>query len=703
MKCRILHETSLRIRVHMLIPEITGHQADAMEEYIKQFGFIQRVRVDERTGNVIMEFLPGERSNVIRMLSAVKTEDVFAKAPKPDAGAKTAREIQRQYEDKLFYHIAGKVFNWLFLPAGIRRVISVIKALPYAAEGMKELLRGRLTVPVLDATSIWSSVLQGDFNTADNVIFLLKLGDIIEEWTHKKSVDNLARSMSVTMDKVWVKDETDREVLLPIGEVKEGDRVVVRAGNAIPLDGVVIEGEGEVQQASMTGEPLPVHRCDGGYVYAGTVLEQGELLIEVKHTAGSGRYDRIVAMIEQSESLRSDTEIKARILADRLVPYSLGAALLTYLLTRNMTRATSILMVDFCCALKLSMPIATLSAMRQASETGAIVKGGKYLEYLAKADTIVFDKTGTLTESIPKYKGMLIFGEEEENELLRLAACLEEHFPHSVANAIVEEAEQRGLVHEEKHSKVEYVVAHGIVSKIDDKRVLIGSRHFVLEDEKCELPEDFEKRTEIADASNSRLYMALDGKVVAVIFIEDPIKEGAAQTVDALRKAGFAKIVMMTGDSEKTAAYVADRIGLDDYCSEVLPEDKAEQIRKLKEEGHTVIMVGDGMNDACALSEADTGIAIVEGAAIAREIADICIHSSDLDKLIELRRIANALTERMKKNYRVIVGFNSSLILLGLLGILSPTSTALLHNVSTIAIGLKCLTNLSVEQQEREL
>ncbi|MBQ6035006.1 MAG: heavy metal translocating P-type ATPase, partial [Ruminococcus sp.] len=578
------------------------------------------------------------------------------------------------------------------LPMQLRRIMAVIKAAKYIFRGLKCLLKGKLEVSVLDATAIGVSLLRGDFKTAGSVMILLNVGDILDEWTHRKSIDDLARTMSLGVEQVWTKTSDGQEVLMPVNEVGKGDMVVVRTGSMIPLDGKVISGDAMVNQASMTGESVPVHKSEGAYVYAGTVVEDGECTIAVENTAGGGRYDRIVKMIEESEKLKSAAEDKASHLADKLVPWSLGGTLLTWLLTRNAAKALSILMVDFSCALKLAMPISVLSAMRDCSRAGITVKGGRFMEAIAEADTIVFDKTGTLTHSSPRVAQVIIFGDRDEDEMLRMAACLEEHYPHSIANAVVAEAEKRGLIHEEFHSKVEYVVAHGISSMVEGERVLIGSHHFIIEDEQCTPPD--ERVFRHLPKEYSHLYLAIGGEVAAVICIEDPLREEAADVIEKLHEYGISRVVMMTGDNERTAKAVAEKVGVDEYHAEVLPEEKAAFIRAEHEAGRKVVMIGDGVNDSPALSEADAGVAISTGAAIAREIADITISAADLYALVELKRLSNALMSRIGWNYRTIIGFNGGLIGLGVLGVLPPATSALLHNASTLAIGLRSMTEL---------
>ena len=588
----------------------------------------------------------------------------------------------------------------LFLPVPVTTALAIYRSVKYIREGLKALWHGKLSVAVLDATAVTVSMLRGDFNTAGSVMFMLRLGEILEEWTHKKSVADLAGAMSLHIDQVWLQ-VNDTEVLTPITDIQAGDRVVVRTGNVIPLDGKVVAGEAMVNQSSMTGESMPVPKRPGSYVYAGTVAEEGECVICVEKASGGGRYDRIVQMIEESEKLKSTAEDKAARLADRLVPYTLGGTVLTYLLTRNITKTLAVLMVDFSCALKLAIPIAVLSAMRESSGHHISVKGGRFMESVSKADTIVFDKTGTLTYATPKVAQIVTFGGHKEEDMLRLAACLEEHYPHSMANAVVEEAKVRGLSHEEYHSQVQYVVAHGISSMVEGRTVLIGSAHFVFEDELCRVPEGEEEKFADLPEAYSHLYLCIAGVLAAVICIYDPLRREAADAVKALHACGFTNVVMMTGDNRKTAEAVARQVGVDAVYSEVLPEDKAAFIRGEKEKGHTVIMVGDGVNDSPALSEADAGIAISTGAAIAREIADITIASEDLFELVTLRRLAEELMGRIHRSYRFIVGFNFSLIVLGVAGVLPPTTSALLHNMSTLGISLKCMTDLLPEEGEK--
>ena len=688
MKCKIMHESKGRMRVRFCINRMTLKQADTAEYALSAVVGVTRVQAFDRTCDIVIAYTC-PREKIIGELSAFSFDDEKNTALVPEH---TGRELNKQYEEKLAALVIRRAVNKFILPMPIRRIISVIKAAKYIFRGLKCLLKGRLEVSVLDATAIGVSLLRGDFKTAGSVMFLLNVGDILDEWTHRKSIDDLARTMSLGVEQVWTKTSDGQEVLMPVNEVRRGDMVVVRTGSMIPLDGKVVSGDAMVNQASMTGESVPVHKSEGAYVYAGTVVEDGECTIAVENTAGGGRYDRIVKMIEESEKMKSAAEDKASHLADKLVPWSLGGTLLTWLLTRNATKALSILMVDFSCALKLAMPISVLSAMRDCSRAGITVKGGRFMEAIAEADTIVFDKTGTLTHSSPRVAQVITFGDRDEDEMLRLAACLEEHYPHSIANAVVAEAEKRGLIHEEFHSKVEYVVAHGISSMVEGERVLIGSHHFIIEDEQCTPPD--ERVFRHLPKEYSHLYLAIGGEVAAVICIEDPLREEAADVVKKLHEYGISRVVMMTGDNERTAKAVAEKVGVDEYHAEVLPEDKAAFIRAEHEAGRRVVMIGDGVNDSPALSEADAGIAISTGAAIAREIADITISADDLYALVELKRLSNALMSRIGWNYRTIIGFNGGLIALGVLGVLPPATSALLHNASTLAIGLRSMTEL---------
>ena len=694
MKCKILHTSAGRIRVHLCVNGMTLRQADVLEYYIRNIDGITDVKVYDRTADTVI-FYCGSNKRIIEALAAFSFESAENEGLVPDH---TSRVLNREFEDKLVMKVLLRFASKSFLPAPIRAGMAIIRSVRYISEGLKSLLNGKLSVSVLDATAVTVSLVRGDFSTASSVMFMLGLGELLEDWTHKKSVSDLAGAMSLNVDKVWLKN--GEETLVSVSDVKEGDRIIVRTGNMIPLDGKVVEGEAAVNQASMTGEALPVRKVCGSYAYAGTVVEEGECVIEVEKVSGGGRYDRIVKMIEESEKLKSTAEDKASRLADRLVPYTLGGTVLTYLLTRNVTKTLAVLMVDFSCALKLSMPIAVLSAMRECNQYNISVKGGKFLEAAAKADTIVFDKTGTLTYAQPKVAKIVTFGNRAENDMLRLAACLEEHYPHSLANAVVEEAKARGLNHEEYHSKVEYVVAHGISSTVENRKVVIGSYHFVFEDENCRIPDgDEQKFADISD-EYSHLYLAVSGVLTAVICISDPLRKEAKDAIKALHALGVKNVVMMTGDNEKTAAAVAREVGVDEYHAEVLPEDKAKFIREEKTAGRTVIMIGDGVNDTPALSEADVGIAINTGAAIAKEIADITISSEDLFEIVKLRELASALTKRIDRNYRFIVGFNFMLIVLGVAGFIQPTTSAMLHNMSTLGISLKSMTNLLPESRE---
>lgn len=673
---------------------MTLRQADVLEYYIRNIDGITDVKVYDRTADTVI-FFRGSNKRIIEALAAFSFESAENEGLVPDH---TSRVLNREFEDKLVMKVLLRFASKSFLPAPIRAGMAIIRSVRYISEGLKSLLNGKLSVSVLDATAVTVSLVRGDFSTASSVMFMLGLGELLEDWTHKKSVSDLAGAMSLNVDKVWLKN--GEETLVSVSDVKEGDRIIVRTGNMIPLDGKVVEGEAAVNQASMTGEALPVRKVCGSYAYAGTVVEEGECVIEVEKVSGGGRYDRIVKMIEESEKLKSTAEDKASRLADRLVPYTLGGTVLTYLLTRNVTKTLAVLMVDFSCALKLSMPIAVLSAMRECNQYNISVKGGKFLEAAAKADTIVFDKTGTLTYAQPKVAKIVTFGNRAENDMLRLAACLEEHYPHSLANAVVEEAKARGLNHEEYHSKVEYVVAHGISSTVENRKVVIGSYHFVFEDENCRIPDgDEQKFADISD-EYSHLYLAVSCVLTAVICISDPLRKEAKDAIKALHALGVKNVVMMTGDNEKTAAAVAREVGVDEYHAEVLPEDKAKFIREEKTAGRTVIMIGDGVNDTPALSEADVGIAINTGAAIAKEIADITISSEDLFEIVKLRELASALTKRIDRNYRFIVGFNFMLIVLGVAGFIQPTTSAMLHNMSTLGISLKSMTNLLPESRE---
>ena len=694
MKCKILHEAAGRMRLHVEQHRMTADQADVLEAYLRSLDGISEALVYERTADVIIGYTM-DRAALIRCLSQFSYD--MRETEMLDV-EHSSRAISRRYEEEIVDTVLRHYFKRMFLPMPIRHAITIVKSVKYIWLGLKCLARGRIEVPVLDATAIAMSILTGDFATAGSVMFLLRIGEILEEWTHKKSVDNLARTMSLNIEKVWTVTDDGQEILADIRSINQGDRIIVRMGNVIPLDGKVISGEAAVNQASMTGESVPVIKRTGAYVYGGTVVEEGECLIEVDCEAGAGRYDRIVNMIEDSERLKSEREGRAIHIADRLVPYTLGASGLLYMLTKNVTRAMAVLMVDFSCALKLAMPLAVLSAMRECSEHKITVKGGKFLEQIAKADTIVFDKTGTLTYSEPRVACVRSFCGKSEDEILRIAACLEEHFPHSMANAVVNAARDRNLQHEEMHTSVEYVVAHGIASSIQDERVVIGSYHFVFEDEATRIDESQQAAFDELPEEYSQLYLAIGGKLAGVICIEDPLREDAAETMKRLHDCGFKNLIMMTGDSSRTAAVIAKEVGVDSYYAEVLPEDKAEFIKEEHSLGRTVIMIGDGINDSPALSEADCGIAISSGAAIAREVADVTIQADSLGELVALKRLADKLEDRIDGNYRVIVSFNGMLILLGALGIMPPTTSALLHNVSTIAIGLNSMTRLDKKE-----
>ena len=677
------------MRVHVCNVRMTLHRADVLEAYLNHHDAIEKATVYERTGDVVL-YYRGRRADAVQALSRYKFDQ-----PELDALVTTAdsRKLNQEYQEKMCDLVAGHFFRKLFLPAPIRAAYTVWRSIAFVWKGIRCLLRRRLEVEVLDALSIGVSVLRGDFGTAGSVMFLLNLGSLLEEWTRKKSLDDLARSMVLNVDKVWVRSQ-GTEVLLPLTKVQPGDEIVVRSGNMVPLDGTVIEGEAMVNQAALTGESMPVRKAKGATVYAGTVVEEGECVFLAKAAGGANRYDKIVAMIEESEKLKSSTENRALELADKLVPWCLAGTVVTYALTRNVTRAISILMVDFSCALKLSMPLAVLSAMRECGTAHITVKGGKYLEALAKADTIVFDKTGTLTRATPQVVDIIPFSNSEKDDVLRLAACLEEHFPHSMANAVVRAAREQGLAHEEMHSEVEYIVAHGIASRVGGERVVIGSHHFVFEDEHCIVPADEQEKFDQMPAEYSHLYMAASGQLVGVICIADPLRPEAASVLRQLHKLGIRNTVMMTGDSYRTAEAIARQVGVDQFFAEVLPEDKANFVQKAKAEGHTVVMIGDGINDSPALSAADIGIAINSGAAIAREIADVTIKADSLEELVTLKTIANALQHRVSSNYRFVLSFNSTLIALGALGILQPAASAMLHNLSTIGISLRSMTNL---------
>ena len=669
---------------------MTIEEADKADAYLKSISGIDDVTVYERTGDLII-YYSFDRSELIEILAHFSFENDEVKNIEIVG---TARLVQREYEEKLIMTITLRYFRKIFYPLPVRIALAYIKSIKYILKALKSLAKGQLNVSVLDAVAITVSLIRGDFETASSVMFLLKIGEILEEWTHKKSVSDLANTMSLGIEKVWLKNKNHEEVLVSANKVNVGDKIVLRTSNMIPLDGEVIDGGVTVNQSAITGESVAVNKTVGSRVYAGTVVESGECIIKVTQINGQGKYDRIVKMIEDSEKLKSSLESKASNLADRLVPFSLFGTIFTYAITRNVTKALSILMVDYSCALKLTMPVAVLSAINECSNYNATVKGGKYLEALSKANVIVFDKTGTLTNAQPKVADIITFGNNDKAEMLRLAACLEEHFPHSVANAVVNEAKARGLDHAEQHSKVEYIVAHGISSLVGDEKVVIGSYHFVFEDENCTVPQDEQDKFNTIPNEYSHLYMAINRTLVAVICIEDPIKDNVKQTLDDLRTNGIDKIVMMTGDSERTAKAVAEKLGIDEYHAEVMPEDKAMFIEKMQTDGNSVIMVGDGINDSPALSKADVGIAISSGAAIAREIADIIVSSDDLNSLVTLKEISNLLMARIRSNYRSIMSFNTALIVLGVVGVIPPTTSAFLHNASTLAFTLKSMTKL---------
>ena len=691
MKFTIKHESRGRMRVHMEQYRMTYEQADTLLYVIHNHRNVTFVKVYDRTADAVIEYV-GDREQIIELLRHFHYES----ANVPQTVIKTSgRELNNSYQEKLIGSVVWHYSKKLLLPWPIRTALTIGRSIKYIGIGLKCLLQRKIEVPVLDATAITVSLVTRDFSTASSIMFLLGIGELLEEWTHKKSVDDLARSMSLNVSKVWLRTPENQEILVESSKIEKGDKVVVHMGNVIPFDGEVLDGDAMVNQASLTGESVPVQRTVGNTVFAGTVVEEGEITIRVKEVEGNNRFDQIVTMIEESEKLKSELEGKAEHYADKLVPWTLGATGLTYLLTRNVTKAMSILMVDFCCALKLAMPISVLSAIREASLYNVTVKGGKFLEAVAEADTIVFDKTGTLTKAHPTVVDVVNFNDEySSDDMLRVAACLEEHFPHSMAKAVVDAASKRELSHEEMHTKVEYIVAHGIATSINGKRTVIGSYHFVFEDEKCVVPAGKEPLFESLPLYYSHLYLAIEGKLSAVICIEDPLRDEAAAVVTSLKKAGISKVVMMTGDSERTASVIAKKVGVDEYYAEVLPEDKAAFVEKEKAKGRKVIMIGDGINDSPALSAANVGIAISDGAEIAREIADITVGSDDLYQIVTLKYIGNALMKRIKSNYRKIVGFNSGLIALGVAGVLPPTTTALLHNGSTILISVNSMKNL---------
>lgn len=689
MKFVIRHEIRGRVRVHFYQKEMSIRQADLLHYYLCTLPGVKAVRVYERTADAAVVY-EGSRGEILEGIQGFSYDNERIRELVPK---NSGRALNREYKERLVQKVMARAFTKSFLPPPVRAVYTAVRSIRYLLKGIRCLLRGKLEVEALDATAIAVSVLRRDFDTAGSVMFLLGIGELLEEWTHKKSVSDLARSMSLNISRVWQKVD-GTEVLVPVSKIREGDLVTVHMGNVIPLDGVVTSGDAMVNQASMTGESAPVRKGEGSYVYAGTAVEEGEITLRVRKAAGDTRFERIVTMIEESEQLKSTAEDRAATLADALVPWSLGGTVLTWLLTRNVTKALSILMVDFSCALKLAMPLSVLSAMREAGSYHITVKGGKYMEAVAAARTIVFDKTGTLTKARPQVADVVVFNGMKKDELLRIAACLEEHFPHSMANAVVHEAVKRGLVHKEMHSRVDYIVAHGIATYVDHERVVIGSYHFVFEDEGCRIPEDKKEVFDRLPVEYSHLYLAIGGSLAAVICIEDPLRDEADGVVTALHRQGITKIVMMTGDSERTAAAIAGRVGVDEYYSEVLPEDKARFVDEEKKKGRRVIMIGDGINDSPALSAADAGIAISEGAEIAREIADITISEDNLFQLVTLRAISRGLMDRIDRNYRFVIGFNLGLILLGVGGVITPATSAMLHNTSTLAISLKSMTNL---------
>ncbi len=687
MKCTILHETPGRMRVRMAQPRMTLLQADILEAYLRAVAGVSEVKVYDRTCDAVIVY-SSPRGDVTAALSVFSYDASAQLAPEH-----STRALDREYQDRLVNAVLRRCINKLLLPAPVRTAMTLWRSLHYIRAGLCCLVRGKIQVPVLDATAIAVSMLRGDFATAGSIMFLLGVGETLDEWTHKKSVADLARSMALNVDKVWLQTEAG-DVLVNVGDVKPGDVITVSTGNMIPLDGKVVGGELMVNQASITGEPLPVRRCEGGYVYAGTVVEEGSGSVRVDKCSGAGRYDRIVRMIEESEKLKSGAESKAAHLADRLVPYSLGATALIWLITRDPTRALAVLMVDFSCALKLSMPIAVLSAMKEASACKLSVKGGRFLEAVSEAETFVFDKTGTLTHAQPRVVDVVTFGGKGEEDMLRLAACLEEHYPHSMAKAVIAEAQRRGLRHEERHSRVDYIVAHGVSSSVDGEKVVIGSWHFIFDDEHCVIPEGEQPRFDALPSEYSHLYLGISGVLAAVICIEDPLRSEAREVIDGLHRLGIPKLVMMTGDNEATARSVAAAVGVDEVYAGVLPEDKASFIRAERAAGRRVIMLGDGVNDSPALSEADAGIAISDGAAIAREVADITVSANDLHSLLTLKRLSDALMARIRGNYHKIISFNFLLICLGVAGVLPPATSALLHNISTLMISLESMTDL---------
>lgn len=698
MKFQIKHEIKGRIRIHVIKKRMTFAQADTLQYYLTGYDFIQNVKIQERTCDATIRF-QGDREDVIHALRRFSYERI--EVPE-DFIKNSGREMNRFYWDKLMDQVILHYGTKIFLPMSVRAGIATVKSVKYIWEGLCTLARGRIEVPVLDGTAVGVSVFRGDYATASSVMFLLGIGEILEEWTHKKSVGDLARSMSLNISKVWVLRD-GREELEEVTSVQTGDQVVIHMGNVIPFDGDVVGGEAMVNQASLTGESNPVRKAEGGYAYAGTVVEEGEITIRAREVNGSSKYEKIMTMIEESEKLKSSLEGKAAHLADRLVPYTFAGTGLVWLLTRNATKALSVLMVDFSCALKLAMPLTVLSAIREASTYDITVKGGKYLEAMAEADTIVFDKTGTLTKAQPTVVDVISFNGQSSDELLRIAACLEEHFPHSMAKAVVNKAIERNLVHEELHSKVEYIVAHGIYSTLEGRKIIIGSHHFVFEDENAKVPEDKKQLFEELPEQYSHLYMAIDGLLAAVICIEDPLRKEAPEVIRRLKKYGISKVVMMTGDSDRIASTIADKVGVDEYYSEVLPEDKAKFVENEKNAGRKVIMIGDGINDSPALSEANVGIAISDGAEIAREIADVTISADNLYEIATLKQLSDAMVRRINTNYRLIVGINTGLIVLGIAGVFQPTMSALFHNTSTILISLKSMNNLLDQEPVEEI
>ena len=698
MKATIVHESRGRMRLRLRQKNMSLRQADLLETWLKAQSWTKEAVVHERTCCVIVAYA-GERETVLSAIGGFTWTKAEESVTLP---SHSIRELNREFQEKLVGKVLMKGAAALFLPAPLRVARVIWHMAPFLHKGFRCLSRGKIKVELLDALSIGISACRRDFGTAGTVMFLLEIGELLEDWTRKKSVADLAESLSLHVDRVWLKTEAD-EVLTPIGQIQPGDWVVVRAGGVIPLDSVVAEGEVTVNQASLTGESVPVAKHSGGAVYAGTVVEEGECVLEVKQASGQGRYDQIVEMIQRSEQMKSAAEAKASSLADRLVPYTFAGSLLSLALTRNVTRALSVLMVDFSCALKLAMPLAVMSAMREAGREHITVKGGRFLEATAKADTIIFDKTGTLTHACPQVAQIIPFNGKNEAEMLRLAACLEEHFPHSMANAVVHEAVKRGLVHKEMHSRVDYIVAHGIATYVDHERVVIGSYHFVFEDELCQVPEGEQERFDTLPPEYSHLYLAVGGQLAAVICISDPLREEAKEVLATLRALGISNTVMLTGDSHRTAAAIAAQVGVDDFRSEVLPVDKADYVARLRRDGHTVLMVGDGINDSPALSEADAGIAISDGAAIAREIADITIAADSLWELVELRRIAMALMARIHSNYRFVIGFNGALIALGMAGIVPPATSATLHNLSTLGVSLRSMSPLPHQKERKQV